>query len=134
MAKFLVRTMTATVAVASAIAIASTAQADEPPTAESAYIPRAINEIFFSYGGSFNINRSTGGQLGTMFGIGDFPEQAIMNDGYAIHDTYVYLLEQQTRTDPTLRVPDLANPYATSVQFLPGGSEGAVSGSEFIFE
>jgi len=128
MAKFLVRTLTATAAVVSAIAIASTAQADEPPTTRSAAIPEARNEIFFSYGGSFNINRSLGGQLGTMFGLGGFPEQDIMNDSYAISNATKYLLEQQNQSDPTIRVPDLMNPYQTSVQFLPTASAGAVSG------
>ncbi|MEM6835217.1 MAG: hypothetical protein AAF609_00035 [Cyanobacteria bacterium P01_C01_bin.120] len=134
MAKFLIRALTATIATASVLAIAPTTPADEPPSSESAYIPYAMDEIFFSNGGSFNKNRSLSGQLGTMFGVGGFPEQDVMNDAYAVFDAYQYLLEQQTRTDPTLRVPDLANPYSTSVQFLPSASEGAVSGSEFIFE
>ncbi|MEM1311702.1 MAG: hypothetical protein AAF892_18375 [Cyanobacteria bacterium P01_D01_bin.71] len=134
MAKFLVRTLTATIAVASVMAIAPATPADEPPTSESAYVPYAMDEIFFSNGGSYNKNRSISGQLGTMFGVGSFPEEAIMEDAYAIFEAYQYLLEQQTRTDPTLRVPDLANPYSTSVQFLPAAADGAVSGSEFIFE
>lgn len=134
MAKFLVRTLTTAAVVVSAVAIASSARADEPPMAESARIPEAMTEIFFSYGGSFNINRSLGGQLGTMFGVGGFPEEDIMNDGYAISEATKYLLEQQNRTDPIIRVPDLMNPYETSVQLLPTTSVGAVSGSEFIFE
>ncbi|MEM9116776.1 MAG: hypothetical protein AAGD09_02720 [Cyanobacteria bacterium P01_F01_bin.56] len=134
MAKFLVRTLTLTATVVSAVAIASTVQADEPPTTQSAYVPEAVNEIFFSNGGSYNQNRSLGGQLGTMFGVGGFPEEDIMNDGYAIFDAYNYLMEEQTQSDPTIRVPDLMNPYTTSVQFLPTASGGAISGSEFIFE
>jgi len=134
MAKFLARTLTAAAVVVSTVAIASSAQADEPPMAESARIPEAMTEIFFSYGGSYNINRSLGGQLGTMFGLGGFPEQDVMNDGYAVSEATKYLLEQQNRTDPTIRVPDLMNPYDTSVQFLPTTSQGPVSGSEFIFE
>jgi len=134
MANFIVRTLTVTVAAVSAVAIASVANADEPPTTRSAYIPEAMNEIYFSNGGSFNQNRSLGGQLGTLFGLGGFPEQDVMADGYAVFDTYNYLMELQTQSDPTLRVPDLMNPYNTSVQFLPTMTEGAVSGSEFIFE
>lgn len=134
MAKFLVRTLTVTAVVVSAIAMASTAQADEPPTTRSAYIPEAMNEIFFSNGGSFNQNRSLGGQLDTMFGVSSFPEEAVMEDSYALFDAYNYLLEEQTQSDPTIRVPDLTNPYTTSLQFLPSVSDGAISGSEFIFE
>ena len=134
MAKFLVRTLTVTAAVVSAVAIASTAQADEPPMSSSAYVPTAMNEIFFSNGGSYNQNRSLGGQLSTMFGVGGFPEEAVMEDAYALFDAYNYLLEEQTQSDPTIRVPDLMNPYSTSLQFLPSASDGAISGSEFIFE
>lgn len=135
MAKFLIRSLTATAAIIASVAIASSAQADEPPTSESAYVPRAMNEILNTNSGTYINNRSTPGQLGTMFGVGGFPEQDIMKDAYAVHDTYVYLLDQQTRTDPTIRVPDLLNPYNTSVQLLPSGvSTGAISGSEFVFE
>lgn len=134
MAKFLVRTLTVTAAVVSAMALGSTTQASEPPTTRSAYIPEAANEIFFSNGGSFNQNRSLGGQLGTMFGVGGFPEEAIMEDSYALFDAYNYLLEEQTQSDPTIRVPDLMNPYTTSLQFLPSAADGAISGSEFVFE
>lgn len=134
MANCIFRSITATAAVVSVVAIASPIRADEPPTAQSARIPEAMTEIFFSYGGSFNINRSLGGQLGTMFGVGGYPEEDIMNDGYAISEATQYLLEQQNRTDPIIRVPDLMNPYDTSVQLLPTPAAGAVSGSEFIFE
>ncbi|MGD1944179.1 MAG: hypothetical protein ACFB0G_23020 [Leptolyngbyaceae cyanobacterium] len=134
MAKFLIRSLTATAAIIASVAIASSAQADEPATSESAYIPRAMDEIFYTNSGSYINNRSIPGQLGTMFGVGGFPEQDIMDDAYAVHDTYVYLLDQQTRTDPTIRVPDLLNPYTTSVQFLPSASGEAVSGSSFVFE
>jgi hypothetical protein len=134
MAKFIVRTLTVTVAAISAVAIAAVAKADEPPTTRSSYIPEAANEIFFNNSPSFNQRRSLGGQLSTMFGVGGFPEQNIMQDGYDVFNAYNYLLELQTQSDPTLRVPDLMNPYNTSVQFLPTTTGGAVSGSEFIFE
>ncbi len=135
MAKFLIRSLTATAAIIASVAIASSVQADEPAPSESAYIPRAMNEIFHTDSGTFLNIRSTSGQLSTMFGVGGFPEQNIKDDSFAVHDTYVYLLDQQTRTDPTIRVPDLLNPYNTSVQLLPSGvSTGAISGSEFVFE
>ena len=134
MANFIFRTLTVTVAAVSAVAIASVARADEPPTTSSAYIPEAANEIFFGNSPSFNQRRSLGGQLSTMFGVGGFPEQNIMQDGYDVFNAYNYLLELQTQSDPTLRVPDLMNPYNTSVQFLPTNGSGVVSGSEFIFE
>ena len=134
MANFIVRTLTVTVAAVSAVAITSVTKADEPPTTSPAYIPDAVNEIFFGNSPSFNQRRSLGGQLSTMFGVGGFPEQNIMQDGYDVFNAYNYLLELQTQSDPTLRVPDLMNPYNTSVQFLPTNGSGVVSGSEFIFE
>jgi hypothetical protein len=136
MAKFLIRSLSATTAVLASVAIASTVHAqDTPPTSNSAYIPTAVNEIFFGNTGPYNVNRSLGGELGTMFGVGGFPENDITQDGFDVFEAYNYLLFQQSQTDPTIRVPDLANPYQTSVQFLPtGSSAGMVSGSEFIFE
>lgn len=136
MAKFFLRSLSAAAAIVAGVAIASSAHAQsEPPTSQSANVPTAINEIFFGNTGSFNINRSLGGQLGTMFGVGGFPERDIMQDGYDIYEAYNYLMFQQTRLDPTIRVPDLVNPYDTSIQFLPTGtSAGMVSGSEFVFE
>ncbi|MDB9528609.1 hypothetical protein PN498_21640 [Oscillatoria sp. CS-180] len=135
MSKFLVCSVSALAAIAATVAIASTAQADEPPIARSAYVPDAVNDIFFSNTGSYAINRTVGGQLGTMFGVLGFPEQAVVDDAYAVFDVYNYLMEQQTRSDDTIRVPDLINPYDTSILFLPETSPiGAISGSEFIFE
>lgn len=134
MAKNLFRAASAAAVVLASMAIAATAHADEPPTSESAYIPTAMDEIFFKNTGSYNINRSIGGELGTMFGVGGFPEQNILEDGYAVLNAYEYLLEQQARVDPTIRVPDLVNPYSTSILYLPSSSPGVVSGSEFIFE
>lgn len=135
MAKFLVWSASATVALVAGVAIAAPAPAqEEPPTSDSAYIPTAVNEIFFGNTGSYNINRSIGGELKTLFGAGGFPENDITQDGYDIFEAYNYLMFQQTQLDPTLRVPDLANPYTTSVQFLPTSSAGMVSGSEFVFE
>lgn len=136
MAKFLLRSLSATAAVLASAAIATVAQAqDTPPTSNSAYIPTAVNEIFFGNTGSFNINRSMGGELNTLFGVGGFPENNITQDAYDLFEAYNYLMFHQNQTDPTIRVPDLTNPYQTSVQFLPTGSAaGMVSGSEFIFE
>lgn len=134
MVKYLLRSLTISAVIVATGAIATTAWAGEPPGAESAYPPDALNEIFFGNRGPFSANRSIGGELGVMFGIGGFPEQGIMEDASTINTTYNYLLELQTRSDPTIRVPDLTNPYFTSVQFLPASTDGVISGSEFIFE
>ena len=135
MAKFLGWSLSTAAAIATSVAIVVPAYADEPPTSESAYIPTAINEIFFGNTGSYNINRSLGGELNTLFGTAGFSENNITQDAYDVIEAYDYLMFQQTKLDPTIRVPDLVNPYNTSVQFLPAGSSaGMVSGSEFVFE
>ncbi|HEY9887769.1 MAG TPA: hypothetical protein V6D02_05165 [Candidatus Obscuribacterales bacterium] len=134
MAKFWVRSFSATAAAAAMVAIATAASANEPPVSQSAYPPRAMNEIFNFAGDDYGGNRSVGGQLSTMFGVGGFPENNITKDAYAIYEAYEYMSDLQMRSDATIRVPDLVNPYNTSVQFLPSSSAGMVSGSEFIFE
>ena len=135
MAKFFVRSISIGAAVVASFAIASAGQADEPPISESAEVPKAVDEIFFGATGPYSNNRTLGGQLGTLFGAGGFSEQRTLRDANAINETYNYLLDLQTMSDPTIRVPDLANPYETTVQYLPiGQAGGAISGSEFIFE
>jgi hypothetical protein len=135
MAKFVVRSFSAATAVVASLAVSAIAYAqDSPPTSNSAYIPKAMDEIFFGNTGSYNINRSIGGELDFMFGTSGFRENGITQDAYDIFEAYNYLLYEQTQADPTIRVPDLMNPFDTSVQFLPTGSSTNVSGSEFVFE
>jgi hypothetical protein len=135
MAKFFGWSASATAAVLACAAIAAPVSANEPPTSESAYIPTAANEILFGNAPTFNVKRSIGGELNFMFGTSGFPENNITDDAYAIHDAYNYLMYEQTQLDPTIRVPDLVNPFNTSVLLLPSSSSaGMVSGSEFIFE
>jgi hypothetical protein len=135
MAKLWVRACSTMVAIAASMAVTSAGSANEPPTAESAEIPKAMNEIFFSHWGPYSNTRTLGGQLNILFGFGGFPERRIQKDADAVGNATAYLLEQQATAGPTLRVPDLLNPYETSVQYLPAApSGGAISGSEFIFE
>jgi hypothetical protein len=134
MAKLWPRTCSVTIAMIASMTVASASSADEPPTSESADIPTAMNEIFFGHIGPFSNTRTLGGQLNILFGFGGFPERRIQKDADAVTNATTYLLEQQATAGPTLRVPDLLNPYETSVQYLPAAPSGAISGSEFIFE
>jgi hypothetical protein len=135
MVKRVLRSLSATAAIAATCAIAPASLAVEPPTSESAAVPVAVNEIFFGATGPYSNNRTVGGQLATMFGAGGFSEQRTLRDVNAITDMYVYLLDQQSLSDPTIRVPDLPNPYETTILYLPTGLPiGGASGSEFIFE
>lgn len=131
--QLLTRSVGITAAIATTLVTAATAPAQEPPISTSADVPTAVNEIFFNRSGPFSRNRTF---LNTDFilGVGGFPEQRVRADADAISAVSLFLQQDQATSDPTIRVPDLANPYNTSVRFLPSLSSGGRSGSEFIFE
>jgi hypothetical protein len=99
-----------------------------------------MEEIFFGNSGTYFYNRTAWRQANFILGFGGFdsaayPEREIEWDAEAIHRAYLYLMDEQNTSDPTIRVPDLYNPYNTSVQLLPTTQFGGrVSGSEFVFE
>jgi len=135
MANLFVRSLSTVAAIAATLAIASAASAQDAPNAQSADVPTALDEIFYGNSGPYNYNRTLWRNIDFILGIGGYPEREVSRDGEAIHRATYYLLEQQTTQDPTIRVPDLFNPYNTSVQFLPTTqTSGRVSGSEFVFE
>lgn len=135
MAKLLLRSFAMTAAIAACCGIATTASAQEPPSSMSANIPTAIDEIFFGNSGPYPENRTLQSELNFILGLGGFPEHRVLRDATAVHKASVYLLNQQSMVDPTIRVPDLFNPYQTSVQFLPASQvSGQATGSEFVFE
>ena len=137
MIRLLVGSLSMTTVMTASLTIASVAMAQEPATSRSADIPTAIDEIFFGNSGPYSRNRTTW-RYGTTFflGLGGFAEHDILKDVNAINAATVFLLNEQATSDPTIRVPDLANPYNTSVQFLPAAQQtnSRLSGSEFIFE
>ncbi|MGB3291549.1 MAG: hypothetical protein WBB01_00995 [Phormidesmis sp.] len=68
-------------------------------------------------------------------GIGGFPDQRVNRDAQALSRAYQELLVLQTQNTVTIRVPDLPNPYTTSVQLLPTSQiNSRVVGSELNFE
>jgi hypothetical protein len=95
-------------------------------------IPEALNEQFYQSSGTFFENRSIGRQVGHIFGFG-FPEREIAWDAATISETVDNLLLLQNTLDPIIRVPDLANPYTTTLLTMPSGIQPTV-GTEFIFE
>lgn len=135
MAKLIIRALGVTTALAATFGVALTASAQDAPPSISGDVPEAIDEIFFNKVGPYDSNRSIFSYSNFLSGLRGFPERRILLDATAINEATVFLLEEQSELDPTIRVPDLANPYTTSVQFLPGlQSSGQISGSEFIFE
>lgn len=82
-------------------------------------IPQQFNDAFYSNADTFFGNRSLGGQLSLIFGIPGFPENQIRRDGRAVDRLYREVLEQQVASDPTLRTPDLPNPFSGSLLTTP---------------
>lgn len=126
--------------VTASVIMATAVSAQEAPTTEASTIPEATEELFFSNSGTFFENRTLSRQANFIFGFGGldsaaFPERELEWDADALHRAYVFLMNEQNTSDRTIRVPDLWNPYNTSVQLLPSAQPNSrVSGSEFVFE
>jgi hypothetical protein len=102
----------ATVMASSYQALAQTATLE--PT-----IPQEFESAFYSNGDTFFGNQSVGGTLSLIFGIPGFPENQLTRDGRNVNRLYREVLEQQVASDPTIRTPDLPNPFSGSLLTTP---------------
>ncbi|MGA0201167.1 MAG: hypothetical protein ACO3NK_18980 [Prochlorotrichaceae cyanobacterium] len=68
------------------------------------------------------------------FPRGSYPEISIERDNRIVNAVYQDVLMQQTMSDPFLRVPDLPNPYNTSLMTLPSLQTGRVIGTELVYD
>ena len=129
----------ATVAIAAFSAMisradAQTANFDEPTVLET------LDEIGRAESGDYSSDRSSFRQTAHYFGLGvpgrsAFPELELDRNSDALLEAYNELMLLQTRNTATIRVPDLATPYNTSLQRLPGAqSRGRVVGTELNFQ
>ncbi|MGB3789941.1 MAG: hypothetical protein WA949_18165 [Phormidesmis sp.] len=110
--------------------LAPNANAQEPRT-----VLESLEEIAENRSGNYFRNRSILGQTSFITGLGGFSENRIRRDAESISGAYDELSILQTQNTPTLRVPDLPNPYTTSVQLLPASQfDSRVVGSELNFE
>lgn len=82
-------------------------------------IPQEFESALYSNGGNFFGNQSLGGTLSLMFGIPGFPENQLTRDGRNVNRLYREVLEQQVASDPTIRTPDLPNPFSGSLLTTP---------------
>ncbi len=120
-------------------AVATQANAQEILLAEPTLLD-TIEDISYTHSGDYYRNRTFARQVDLIFGPGwfgsaAFPELEMDRDAEALETAYGELMFLQTRNTPTLRVPDLRNPYSTSVQLLPlSQTNSRVVGSEFNFE
>ncbi|MBE9155520.1 hypothetical protein IQ265_01510 [Nodosilinea sp. LEGE 06152] len=114
------------------LAAAVIAPAGHAQDTASQTIPDALNDLGTTYSGDYFRNRGIVRQGKRIIGL-DFPERALEWDANATSAAVRDILLLQTTSDPTIRVPDLANPYSSSLLTSPSSSVPYV-GSEFIFE
>lgn len=127
-------------AITTALALVSSASAQEAPRSHSSSVPEAVLEIYHGNRSTYFDNRTAWRQASHILGFGGFdsagfPERETEWDAEAINRAHIYLMAVQNTSDPTIRVPDLYNPYNTSIQLLPVSQFGnRISGSEFVYE
>jgi hypothetical protein len=117
-------------AMAVVTAPASLAQETSRTTAQS--IPDAFTDPTTTYSGDFFRNRTLSRQGTRMVGF-SFPERELEWDAHATSAAFNDLMRLQNTADPTIRVPDLASPYTTTLLTMPSSRSASV-GTEFIFE
>lgn len=95
----------------------------------------AVEDVSTRRSGNYYRHRRNLSELNFILGLGGFPDQRINRDAAALSEAYEELMMLQTQNTPTVRVPDLPNPYTTSVQLLPASQfNSRVVGSELNFE
>ena len=111
-----------------AIAPVVSAQENEP-------LLDTLRGITENSSGNYYTHRSKISQINFITGLGGFTDQRVNRDAAATSAAFKELLILQTQNTPTVRVPDLPNPYTTSVQLLPASQfNSRVVGSELNFE
>jgi len=99
-----------------------------------------IDDAFFRNDPNYYRNRETKRQIDFLIGPGSiirnsYPESEIKRDGELVNIVYRDLLDQQTKSDPYLRTPDLPNPYSTSILQSPQLNPQRLNqGTEFRLE
>lgn len=138
----------------STVFVTFSAKAQITPTDSQLFSPENPAEVFeraYSFGafsGTFFENRSIESQIGFILGPGpinrsSYLENEITRQAFLINTLYRDLLENQVSSDPVIRTPDLANPFATSLRLnpsyraLPTGffqPTPPLPGTEFLFD
>ncbi|PSR16704.1 hypothetical protein C8255_16495 [filamentous cyanobacterium CCP3] len=118
--------------VLAALAAAVIAPAGHAQDTAPATIPDALEDLSTTYSGDHFQNRTITGQAKRLFGF-PFPERGLEWDANAITAAVDDIMLLQNTSDPTIRVPDLATPYSSSLLTMPSSTNPYV-GSEFIFE
>ena len=115
-------------------AVVTTVTLSPAASAQEAFLD-TVENISENRSGDYYEQRSIFSQIGFMIGTNGFPEQRIHADAAALSEAYRELMVLQTQNTATVRVPDLPNPYTSSVQLLPTSQiNSRVIGSELNFE
>lgn len=118
--------------IAGAIAIAALTA---PAASAQETVLETLGDLTNRRSGNYYDHLSALSKIGFITGLGGFPDQRINRDTEALSEAYQELLVLQTQNTPIIRVPDLPNPYTTSVQLLPASQiNSRVVGSELNFE
>lgn len=129
----------AAVAIATLSAMATRANAQNAAVNEPTVL-ETLDDISTRHSGDYASDRSIFRQTAHIFGFGvpgrtAFPELELDRNSNGLLEAYHELMFLQTRNTPTIRVPDLANPYNTSLQLLPSAQSGVRAvGTELNFE
>ncbi|MGC1306758.1 MAG: hypothetical protein WA885_05980 [Phormidesmis sp.] len=115
-------------AIVTATTLAPTANAQET-------VLNAVENISENRSGDYYTHLTPLSKISFITGFGGFPDQRMNRDAAALSQVYQELMLLQTQNTATVRVPDLPNPYTTSVQLLPASQVNSrVIGSELNFE
>jgi len=106
-----------------------------PAASAQQTVLETVEDLTGRRSGNYYKNRSSFSQVSFITGLGGFPDQRLNADARALSEAYNELMMLQTQNTATIRVPDLPNPYTTSVQLLPTSQfNSRVIGSELNFE
>lgn len=128
----------ATLVVGAMVSLADTAMAQVTPSSQESLLaesranyqrtpnvrplptlPEAYNRAYYRHDGNFFDNRGIWQGLRLIFGVPNYVENSISQDGRSVDRLYKETLEQQVSSDPILRTPDLPNPYTGSILTTP---------------
>ena len=119
----------------STVSIIGLAAGLAPAVSAQQTVLEATEDITTRRSGNYFTNRSAFSTTRFMTGLGGFPEQRLNRDAEALAEAYDELMFIQNQNTATVRIPDLPNPYTSSVQLLPTSQfNSRVIGSELNFE
>ena len=119
----------------STVGMISLAVSLAPAASAQQTVLEATEDITTRRSGNYFRNRSAFSTTRLITGLGGFPEQRLHRDAEALAEAYDELMFLQNQNTATVRVPDLPNPYTSSVQLLPTSQfNSRVVGSELNFE